>query len=763
MNGNSGLHINVRGIVQGVGFRPFVYKLAQGLDLKGWVRNTSAGVDIELDGSQEALTRFMQSLRGEAPPLAKITEIKTTKRSPNGYGNFEIKQSLAVADAFQPVSADVAICPDCLRELFDPADRHYRYPFVNCTNCGPRFTIIKDLPYDRPLTTMAEFAMCTACAHEYQDPTDRRYHAQPVSCPECGPQIWLEIGGETIRDQEEALKRVRAWIAAGEIAAVKGLGGFHLACDATNADAVRRLRERKARPDKPLAVMLADTAAVRRHCLANEFELATLHDTRRPILIVQRNPESNIATEVGPGQQTLGVMLPYTPLHTMLMERAEGISDAWVMTSGNRSDEPILIDNEEARQQLAGIATAFLMHDRPIQARCDDSVMRVKPKTQALIPIRRGRGFAPAPIDLSWDSHPMLAAGAELKNTFCLAKGKFAFPSQHIGDLGNYETLQAYEAAIAHFERLLRIKPRALAYDLHPDYLSSRYALKRAQQDVIPAIGVQHHHAHIAACMAEHGLPSNSSVIGLAFDGTGFGTDGTIWGGEVLVASYVGFERAFHLTTIALPGGDLAVRQPWRQALAWLGKLGMEEERDLPALKGISETEIAAVKRQLQSGVNTPLTSSMGRLFDAVAALIGLRREVNYEGQAAIELENLVDLYESNAYHFEITESEFNARSVIAAVVADLRAGTPAGKIAARFHNGLTALVLELCTTLRKRTGLKEVTLSGGVWQNMTLLSSVMVGLQAAGFQVLTHHQVPANDGGISLGQAAVAQHTLIK
>lgn len=763
MSERAGLQVKVRGIVQGVGFRPFVYQLANRLGLKGWVRNTSAGVDIQVDGSQDALQSFVRSLRAEAPPLAHIDDIQVSNSSANGFNEFEIKASSEIAEAFQPISPDVAVCPECLRELFDPDDRHYRYPFVNCTHCGPRFTIIRDLPYDRPKTAMAGFEMCPACAREYADPKDRRYHAQPVSCPECGPRIWLEVGDEIVNDQEEALRRVRALVAAGEVMAIKGLGGFHLACDATNPDAVARLRKRKGRADKPLAIMAADEDVVTRNCWADATELETLRSAARPILLLRRRKTSEVSENVAPHQGTLGVMLPYTPLHYLLLEREEGIPDAWVMTSGNRSEEPIVTDNDEARQVLGEIASAFLMHDRPIQTRCDDSVLRAEPETRTITPIRRARGYAPMPMHLGWSTPPVLAAGAELKNTFCVAKDEYAFLSQHIGDLQNYETLHAYEDGIRQFEHLFRVKPQAIACDLHPDYLSTRYALQRAESEGIPVIGVQHHHAHIAACMAEHNLPANQQVIGLAFDGTGYGTDGTIWGGEILVADYKAFRRAFHLCPVSMPGGDLAVQQPWRLALAWLHQLGIAWKADLPPVQAAGQEGLMAVARQLETRTNTPSTSSIGRLFDAVAALIGVRSAVSYEGQAAIELEHLADPEESGGYTFALNGENIDPRPVIRSILSDLRGQATLGKIAARFHNGLADTALDVCLLLRSREGIKDVALSGGVWQNMTLLAATRKRLEYAGFTVYTHRQAPANDGGIALGQAAVAYHSLAK
>ena len=758
MSPQAGLRVRVKGIVQGVGFRPFVYNLAQRLALRGWVRNTNDGVDIEADGDEAALQGLVDALEIEAPPLAQIDEIIVSKHAPNGHASFEIMGSDAQASGFQPISPDLAICPDCLRELFDPADRHYRYPFVNCTNCGPRFTIIRDLPYDRPLTSMAGFDMGPSCAREYHDPSNRRYHAQPVSCPQCGPQVWLVQGEELIKEQEAAISRVRQLVAAGETLAIKGLGGFHLACDASNPAAVAAMRRRKARPDKPLAVMLADKEAVLRYCEATKAELAELNSARRPILLLRRRPGAAIAREVAPHQNLLGVMLPYTPLHYLLLERGEGIPDAWVMTSGNRSEEPILTDNMSAKQQLGELAAAFLMHNRPIEAGMDDSVARVEASTHSVVPMRRARGYAPRPIQLGWGSAPLLATGPELKNTFCLARDHYAFVSQHLGNLNNYETLQGYEKAIAHHERLFRVQPEFIAHDLHPDYLSTRYALERAEREGQAILAVQHHHAHIAACLAEHRLPAEARVIGFAFDGTGYGSDGAIWGGEVLLAGYRDFERAFHLNYVPMPGGDLAVKQTWRLALAWLNLLG--EETFLNEAQ-LAPEQLRGARQQLVTRLNTPQTSSMGRLFDAVAAILGLRVSVSFEGQAAIELENCIEPSEREGYAFEVGEGVFSAEPVIKQVLADLRSGVSRGQIAARFHNGVADLVLELAESLRRREGLDAVVLSGGVWQNMALLAASRIRLQAAGFQLYTHQQVPANDGGIALGQAAVAHHTM--
>jgi hydrogenase maturation protein HypF len=764
MSDLAGASIHITGIVQGVGFRPFVYGLATRLALTGWVRNTSAGVDISVDGTRDSLECFLRALRDETPPLARIDEFQVIQKQPNGFSSFEIVHSQAIPEAFQPISPDVSICPDCLRELFDPNDRRYRYPFINCTNCGPRFTIIQDIPYDRPKTTMAPFEMCPACAAEYHNPLDRRFHAQPVACPDCGPQVWLETDGSPEQKTENAILETRLLLAQGKIVAVKGLGGFHLACDATNLEAVSELRHRKLRVDKPFALMLPDLETVEKHCALNDVERELLLARERPIVILDKRPDSAIVAEVAPGQGTLGVMLPYTPLHYLLLERQPGYPEALVMTSGNLSEEPIATDNSEARERLASLADAFLMHNREIHTRCDDSVMRVLNPSQissnrhhtSMYPLRRARGYAPFPIRLPWKLTSILATGAELKNTFCLTRDHYAFLSHHIGDLENYETLRSFEEGVVHFERLFRVKPEAIAYDLHPNYLSTRYGLTRAEREGLPAVGVQHHHAHIAACMAENGLEGNKPVIGVAFDGTGYGDDGAIWGGEILLSDYAQYQRVYHLAYVPLPGGDKAIREPWRMALAWLEHAGLEWAEDLPPVRQ-DPLELSVLRHQLQSGLNAPPTSSMGRLFDAISALAGVRQQVNYEAQAAIELEALADPDEVGVYPLEISDEVIDPTPLIQAAVMDLRRGLPVGKIAARFHNGLAGMVLQVCQRLRAHFGVTEVVLSGGVWQNMTLLTRAEALLGRAGFAVYVHRQVPANDGGLALGQAMIA------
>lgn len=766
----SSARIHITGIVQGVGFRPFVYALATRLGLNGWVRNTSAGVDIEVDGARPQLDAFIAALRAEAPPLSHIDSLEAHFGPSSGFNTFEIVHSQAVEAAFIPISPDVCICPDCLGELFDPADRRYRYPFINCTNCGPRFTIIQDIPYDRPNTTMAPFAMCPDCAAEYGNPLDRRFHAQPVACPVCGPQVWLERSGDStpLSQGDSAIRQARQWLLEGKIVAVKGLGGFHLACDATNPTAVETLRQRKLRVGKPFALMLPDLVTVARHCRLNPAEAALLESRQRPVVILERLPGSPVAEAATPGQHTLGVMLPYTPLHYLLFadpDQSPLVYDLppLVMTSGNLSEEPIATDNAAARQRLSTLADAFLMHNRDIHTRCDDSVVRSHPASGQIYPLRRARGYAPDPLRLPLELPQILATGAELKNTFCLTRERYAFLSHHIGDLENYETLQSFEGGIRHFERLFRIHPERIAYDLHPDYLATRYALQRACDENLPTVGVQHHHAHIAAGMADNGLDGSSPVIGVALDGTGYGPDGAIWGGEFMVADYIGYQRLAHLAYIRLPGGDRAVREPWRVALAWLAQVGIEWTANLPPVQfahlSVSNAPdpLPVVQHQLSSGLNAPLTSSMGRLFDAVAAIAGIRQTVTYEAQAAIELEALADPAETGYYPLQLSSELLDPAPLLHALVADLRAGIDLPIISARFHNGIAEAVRQVCHQLRTGTGLNQVVLSGGVWQNMFLLQQATTRLQQDGFTVLVHHHVPANDGGLALGQALIA------
>jgi hydrogenase maturation protein HypF len=751
--------LRVEGIVQGVGFRPFVYSLATGLGLAGLVGNDVDGVFAEVEGPPGAVREFLRRLREEAPPLARIERVTTSALPLAGTASFTIAPSGPGAPDGRRralVAADTATCADCLRELSDPADRRFRYPFINCTNCGPRFTIVRDVPYDRPLTTMAGFSMCAECAAEYHDPADRRYHAQPACCPACGPRLaLLDAAGRPLPGGPlpgDPLESAAALLRDGRIVAVKGLGGYHLAAAAACEAAVAELRARKHREDKPFAVLAADLDAARRLCEVSEAAAGLLTSRARPIVLLPRLPRAAVAKATAPANRQLGIMLPYTPLHHLLVRAVAG---PMVLTSGNVSDEPIAYRDEDAVGRLAGIADAFLTHDRAIHIRTDDSVTRAfrgRP-----MPVRRSRGYVPEPVVVPGGfPRPVLACGAELKNTFCLAKERHAFVSHHIGDLENAETLRSFTEGIEHFRRLFDIDPRVVAYDLHPEYLSTKYALDLADVDLA---GVQHHHAHIASCLADNGWPADGGrVIGVAFDGTGYGADGTIWGGEFLVADYAGFERGGHLAPVPMPGGQAAIRQPWRMAAAYLDAAGLDPGRADVARRNSGRWP--AVVSMARKGVSAPLTSSAGRLFDAVAAILGVRDTINYEGQAAIELEQLADPGERGRYRAGIDAGEpfrVRAADLIGAVVADLAAGVPREAVAARFHSGMAGVVAAGCLLLRERHGLATVALSGGVFQNMLLLSQVVTRLEERGFEVLTHSRVPCNDGGISLGQAAVA------
>lgn len=751
-----GLKIWVKGIVQGVGFRPFVYTQAVNHALSGWVRNTSSGVEIEINGSQENLQAFVDCLQNNPPPLSKINEIRVEDCPSNGYTNFQILASQAQAGEFIPVSPDMTICQDCQRELFDPQDHRFRYPFINCTNCGPRFTIIQDIPYDRPKTTMSGFPMCSRCQEEYDNPLDRRFHAQPVACPDCGPQVWFEDRHQNqLAKKDKAIQMARDWLKDGKILAVKGLGGFHLACDATNTAAVSELRRRKKRSEKPFALMVFNIEAVQQHCWVSEAEKALLLSKERPIVILDCKPDSAVAAEARSGMNTLGVMIAYTPLHLLLLEPAEGFPTALIMTSGNLSEEPIAYHDQDARSRLLPLADAFLMHDRPIYIRVDDSVTRILNNQTNII--RRARGYAPDPLLLASEVPSILATGAELKNSFCLTKKKYAFLSHHIGDLENYETLQSFEEGIAHYEKLFRIQPELIAADLHPDYLATRYAQSRADQQNLPLLKIQHHHAHLASCLADNQWTSEEPVLGLCFDGTGFGTDAAIWGGEFLLGGYRNYQRKYHITYAPMPGGDLAVRKPARMALGHLFQAGLEWESGLPCVEAFCYDERTALRSQLTHHINTPLTSSMGRLFDAASALIGIRQEITYEGQAAIELEAQAAPNESGFYDFEIQNDEINPTPLWSALIQDWQSGVGIPILAARFHNSIVELALQICQLTRKDTGCNHVALSGGVWQNKYLFEHTIQRLEKEQFHVLFHQRIPTNDGGIALGQAIIA------
>jgi hydrogenase maturation protein HypF len=748
----------VTGVVQGVGFRPHVYNLASRLGLAGFVLNDGAGVVVELEGPPEVVAEFVTQLQAAPPPRARLDALEEEEVAPAGEDAFVIKESVP-GEAATLVSPDLATCGDCLDELLEAADRRYRYPFINCTNCGPRFTIIQGVPYDRPKTTMSSFAMCPACRAEYDDPGNRRFHAQPNACAGCGPSLALWDAAGMAIETDDPLGDAKQFLFEGLVVAVKGLGGYHLACDATSAEAVEKLRSRKYREDKPLAVMARDVAVVRRYCEIDDSELALLTSEKRPIVLLRKREPCHLPEAIAPRNRYLGAMLPYAPLHHLLFDDDLEIL---VMTSGNRADEPIAYRDDKVVEHLAGIADYYLTHDRAIARRVDDSVTRVFRGRE--YPIRRSRGYVPLPLELGHAyKTSVLAVGAELKNTFCLTKGAQAFVSHHVGDMENVATLEAFEEGVAHFREVFDVEPAAVARDLHPDYLASRYALATG----LPEVVVQHHHAHVASVLADAGH-YEGKVIGVAFDGAGLGDDGAVWGGEFLVADVSDYERAAHLKYVPLPGGDRAAREPWRMALSWLRALYGDDalKRPLPFLDDIPEGRREMVLEAAAKGVNAPPTSSMGRLFDAVAALAGLRNFINYEGQAALELEQLAAPDEDGAYEFSYEKGKpsiIDAAPVIEAVVADVQAGVAPGVIAARFHNGVAAIVADVAAALRDEYGLETVALGGGCFQNITLLNILVPTLEGAGFKVLIHERVPTNDGGLSLGQAAVALARLEK
>jgi hydrogenase maturation protein HypF len=752
--------IKVRGVVQGVGFRPFVYRLAHHYHLNGWVRNTSGSVEIEVEGAEKAVRNFIKDLKGKAPPLARIESIEATFHPPRGYTQFKIEPSLSREGQYQLVSPDIATCPDCQREIFSSDDRRFRYPFTNCTNCGPRFTIIEDIPYDRPQTTMRKFKMCPRCQREYDDPLDRRFHAQPNACPDCGPKLELVDSDGKLVEAKDVIKKAASLLKEGKILAVKGLGGFQLACDATSQKAVDTLRDRKRRPSKPLAVMVSTIEEVEKRCLVSGEEKKLLESPQCPIVLLRWKQSSDIAGAVAPNLKYLGVMLPYTPLHHLLLKET-GLP--LVMTSGNLSEEPIASDNGEALRRLKGIADYFLMHNRDIYARYDDSVYMVEDgEARAL---RRARGYAPYPVFLPFKARQILACGAGDKNTFCLTKDGHAFLSQHIGDMENEETLEHFENTIKLYKKLFRIEPEIIAYDLHPDYLSTKYALEAGAKEGLKLVAVQHHHAHIASCLAENGVKDR--VIGVALDGTGYGTDGTIWGGEFLLADCKDFQRVGHLEYVPLPGGAAAIKKPRRLALSYLYTL-LGDDFDLTGLPlaGLETAETEIIRQQLKRKINSPLASSAGRLFDAVAALAGVRGEIDYEAQAAIELEMLAPdkIDKAGAYPFSIEVEGgmrvVKLRELLLGVVGDVRDKVPVPEISLKFHNTVAEIVAGMCKLIARESSIKKVALSGGVFQNRLLSRLAVAALKREGFDVLTHRLVPANDGGISLGQAVVANFT---
>ena len=758
----------VRGVVQGVGFRPFVYRLALEENLAGFIGNDTGGVTIEIEGPAERVEAFRRRLEAEAPPLARIDSVAVCELLATGETEFRIVASDAGGQVSTGIPADAATCAECLRELLDPNDRRYRYPFLNCTNCGPRYTITRRIPYDRPQTSMAQFTMCAACQAEYDDPTNRRFHAQPNACPVCGPRVWLVASDGMEIPCDDPVTGAIDRLMAGEIMAIKGIGGFHLAVDATNEFAVMRLRDRKHRYSKPLAVMVRDLDAARAVCALTGEEEALLETIPRPIVLARRRASSGIADSVAPGIPWLGVFLPYAPLQHLLF--ADSRVKALVMTSANLSEEPIAIDNDEALARLRHIADAFLMHDREILQRCDDSVMALVDGAPQLI--RRARGFVPLAVPLPFDAPPLLAVGGHLKNVFALARGRFAYQSQHLGDLENVTGLDFFREALQHLMHTFEIEPEAVVHDLHPGYLSTSWAKEWAAERNLPLIAVQHHHAHIAACMAEHGI--ESPAIGLSLDGTGYGTDGRIWGGEVLICQLDGpdpgqFERFAHLDYVSMPGGEAAIREPWRMALGHLHHAGFDvESPEVLALLGAKPQEARVLKRMIERELNTPLTSSCGRLFDAVAAVVLGRGAVDYEAQAAIELEGVcVDEPDvtGSGYTLELLHGDWNTRKParISAIslwkefLEDLRADVSKSRIAARFHAGVAAAFIGAAKIAHENTGIEKVALSGGCLHNRRLARLLCAGLEEEGFQVFEHRSVSPGDGGLSYGQAAVA------
>jgi hydrogenase maturation protein HypF len=752
--------IGVSGIIQGVGFRPFIYRLATTRGLTGFVANTAAGVTIEADGSEHDLERFVQAITIEKPPLACINEMHVDKEEVNPaaiHNSFEIHDSISAGNMVGPITPDSDVCDNCLSELSDPENRRHLYPFINCTDCGPRYTLIEKTPYDRPLTSMKRFPMCKQCQAEYNDPLDRRFHAQATCCPVCGPSVTLTDSNGRTLESADPFQMAADFLQSGKIVAIKGIGGFHLAVNSTDQGAVANLRKKKGRPDKPLAVMAADLENIKLFACISLDEQKLLSGRPKPIVLLQKKTPFVLAENVAPANRFIGAMLPYTPIHHLLFKSGNFL--ALVMTSGNLSGSPIVRDNDEAFEKLADIADYFLLHDRPIVTQTDDSVIRLNGSYTALY--RRARAFVPTAVNLKKNSGRTLALGAIIKNTICLTKEKEAFLSQHIGDLDNIDTQLHQKNITSHFQSLMRIEPDLLVHDLHPDYPGTRYALN--QQDM-PIIGIQHHHAHAVSCMAEHGL--DGPVIALTLDGNGYGPDHTVWGGEVLLADYHSFERLAHLSNVEMPGGDAAVQEPWRMAVSHLYRAyGPDYKKlKLPILQDHAD-KIALIEQMIEKSINSPLTSSCGRLFDSVAALLGLRHTVSFEGQAAAELEMLLEPgnTENSTYPFEIIKAEdrpwlLPVKPIIIGLVNDILENIPHQLISRRFHNTLAALFTRVCREIRNQKNINSVVLSGGVFQNLNLLHQMKTGLESLSFKVYTHEQVPTNDGGLSLGQAVAGR-----
>lgn len=763
----------VTGVVQGVGFRPFVHRTATELGLAGFVGNDSSAVFVEVQGRSAAVDEFAHRLRTEPPPLAAINDVSVVQLDPElaGPTDFRIVASRTVDGAATAIPPDIAVCDDCVTELFDPRDRRYRHPFVTCTNCGPRFTIIRELPYDRPATTMAGFPMCASCATEYHDPSNRRFHAQPLACPDCGPSLWFSSGETRVDGADSALAATQRALTHGAVVAIKGLGGYHLGCAVDDDAAVGALRGRKARRGKPFTVLVRDLDVARRYADIDDDAAAVLSSPARPIVLLRRRADGPVSDLVAPGSPLIGLMLPYSPIHHLLLAAIPGVStrvpEALVLTSANRSDEPICFTDDDAAQRLPALCDAVLDHDRPIHVPCDDSVVRVVDGRE--LPIRRSRGYAPLPVELGPLGHDgrslptVLAVGGELKNTFCLTDGTRAFCSGHIGDMATLETLRAFERAVDQLSGI-RGEPVRLAADLHPGYQTRSWADRHAGER--PVDLVQHHHAHVVSLLAEHGR-LGEPIIGVAFDGTGYGTDGTVWGGEILSVGTDAhrFVRVGHLVPVPLPGGDVAVRNPWRMALSQLWAAGVDWEQDLAPVATATPAELQMLHSQFVSGTGCVPCSSMGRLFDAVAALLGMRQRIDYEGQAAIELEVLAESAGDTSHQptLRLTvdgDGLIDSAELMRAMVSALRAGIEPAVLAAAFHEAVAVAVAEVVGLVAGSVGLAGLT--GGVFQNVLLLRACRRRLQEAGFVVLTHHTVPPNDGGLALGQAAVSVLTAL-
>ncbi len=745
------VRIEVTGRVQGVGFRPTVYQFATDLKLRGFVENSTDGVTIEVEGKEENILCFIKRLKNTPPPLSKVEKITVLEQEGLLHTEFQILESKNHGECHTEIPVDTTLCADCKKEMEDANNRRYKYPFTNCTNCGPRFTIIQDIPYDRPMTTMEEFTMCPKCQKEYNDPRDRRFHAQPISCPDCGPKLAMLSPSGKMKVTEPLESAIRM-LQHGIIMAVKGLGGYHLVCDATNKLAVQSLRRRKNRPDKPLAIMFPNVDIVREYCHLHEMEEKLLTCPESPIVLLKKKKNGNLSPDLAPGNSHLGVMLPYTPLHQLLMQHF----NALVMTSGNFTDEPIISEEMELQNLMEKVIDCALVHNRPIAHKCDDSIVRVI--NQQPVMLRRARGYVPNPVELLEDGPAIFAAGAQMKSTFCLSKGNKAYFSQHLGDLQEYPSTQNYEKELAELKKLLEIEPDIAAYDLHPDYWSTRFVMK---SQIRTKIGVQHHHAHIASCMVEHGL--TEPVIGISFDGTGYGTDGNLWGGEFLLCDLQDFQRVGHLAYQPLPGGEQAILEPWRTAVSYLYSVYGKDLLNLPSpvIQQVLPSQVEMMMQMMDKKVNSPLTSSVGRLFDAVYGILGFGQRITFEGQTGIFLESIADPNVKERYEYSIEKSEDSfqiiTKSILQQIQEDLQKGISPNIISGKFHNTVIAFSTEMALLSREKYGNKKVVLSGGCFQNAVLTEGLIQSLESNKFEVYSHHQVPPNDGGIALGQLAVA------